>query len=449
MLAVKAMESSRFTFNPTQILQGIVLLMPFAIVLPLGVDLGPFTVALPDVLVLILFPASCLLRQRGSKSGVIRLRYDIILVFALALAVVVSAAAANSLNGSIIQIVRFIEAAMLIYAVDRIIAISDFHPERLFTALKLAGVLAAVVSILQGFLGFGRLFAEQASASGARTAGLTHGGAYGAILMTGLLLITIDLIEKGGKRTGLNILGLAVITLGMLYTQTRAWFVAAAIALFFYAIYARARYFVFFVVLTPLLLTFAWVVLVNLGGLTLLFGSDAASVVERFAQVTYIFSGNVEETSLYIRLLKWELAIEQWRSSPLLGVGPGNMLLQLPYRTNLIWIKSDSEWIDMLTQYGVIGGLLFAVLTLGLAVRVFRLVRRKGHRDKAYAIRYLTIYIGWLAGSVFWSITTGYMLLYFAFVCAIGIRAQRTFTVRPAEKRSAATYQPSTRPATT
>lgn len=432
------MQRISWTLNVTKLMRWLVFLLPFAIVLPFGLEVGPINIALPDVMVALLAMLSLLVRDRAGTPGQLTVRLDILLVFAMAGAVFTSALLANSVRSDLILLIRFIEAAVLVYAVDKVVVGLRIPPATLFRALKLAGVVGGAFSILQAFTGIGRLFVARNEFNEIRTAGLAHGGAFGAILMTGLLLSIIDLLDQGQSRRSLNVLYIVIIGLGLLFTQTRTWYIAIIAALILYVVLSRSRPVILAAILSPILISGVWVFLTYFGGFNLLFGERGDAVARRFGQVTDLVSGNVEETSLSARFLTWGLGMDRFRESPLFGSGPGALNLQAPGRTDLIFIKSDSQWIDFLAQYGVVGTSLFVLMMAGILLRHLALLRDRNPAIVAYAKVFLVVYVGWITGAFFWSITTGYVLLFFAFTFTVGLRSYRVLRVRPPALQSPA-----------
>lgn len=79
----------------------------------------------------------------------------------------------------------------------------------------------------------------------------------------------------------------------------------------------------------------------------------------------------------------WETAVRMWHDHPWLGVGPGEFASVFPaYRTRFIQLNPGNvhnEYLDLLVDYGVAGGLLFAAAAAAViwwAVRTSKYVER-------------------------------------------------------------------------
>lgn len=86
----------------------------------------------------------------------------------------------------------------------------------------------------------------------------------------------------------------------------------------------------------------------------------------------------------------WSLALETWRSSPLLGTGPGTFrVVHALYRPTSLAAAADhahSDYLEVLAEMGIIGGLLLAAWLVCIAGRTWALFRRGTDRALTAAL---------------------------------------------------------------
>jgi O-antigen ligase len=169
-------------------------------------------------------------------------------------------------------------------------------------------------------------------------------------------------------------------------------------------------------------------VLLALGLIALTAGWIAGDVVygaaERLAQEL----GRPQES---LRVALWADAVQLWRAAPLLGSGLGTFGVAFPrYRTiqgPRAFSHAESDWIQLLTDTGVLG-LLLALLAVGaVAVALRRGARATDSRwARALALAALVGLVGTAVQAMGnFSLIVMSNLLYVALVVALAFQAQR------------------------
>ncbi len=118
---------------------------------------------------------------------------------------------------------------------------------------------------------------------------------------------------------------------------------------------------------------------------------------------TQFFAGNVDEAiSIDFRPQTWADGLVMFKARPIFGFGPGNYELVFPeyrhrvFSNRMLTVHPHNEPIELLTEYGLVGALLFICALISVIIPLIRLVKssnRLCHALPAVAL------IGVLAGS--------------------------------------------------
>ncbi len=109
-----------------------------------------------------------------------------------------------------------------------------------------------------------------------------------------------------------------------------------------------------------------------------LFGALLAVAFAQFAGVlrwTFLFGNNGDVTGLGTRSELWSGAYRLWRSSPLIGIGPGNFELEISHFDPGVRTHANSIFFNTLAEQGIAGGVALAwlfVATIAAFARRFR-----------------------------------------------------------------------------
>jgi len=409
----------------------LVLLLPAAIVLPFGAGQEGLSVTPPDVVVVALVltvPMLALGRQQGTQA--LALQPALLVPAAFVAMVAASLVASGKLFPGAVTVARMIEALVLVFVVLKAVRIARISNEQLLAALKYAGLLAALVSILQLFIQFGVIGAAQRYQGLSRSAGLAHGGSFGAIIMTGVIIAFRDMLRSSSKlQRALNGFLVLVGLGGIALTLNRTWLVCAVLGILGYLAVTNWRR---LVLLSGGMLLFGamgWWIIIEKQALAGLRRDTPALILVRFAELGYAASGELRQTSVNMRLLKWQDGLEQLRRNPVLGVGEGNLTLDVTARDPRSRTRSDSQWMDLLVKNGTVSFLLFFGMSLWLVLQSLVRAGRTGYDGDALRL-FAVIYCMWMLGASFWVILAGYDMLYFAFVGCVGLH----FVIVPESK---------------
>lgn len=132
-----------------------------------------------------------------------------------------------------------------------------------------------------------------------------------------------------------------------------------------------------------------WLVLFAcIGGLVIL------PIIPETAFFRYFELAHFTEASSYlIRIKAWKDHLNIWECSPLLGWGPGKTIIS----TNV-----DNEWLLLLVRYGLVGLIVFLILTLSLYRSLSRIQHTPGREEtRAMAVALQATFVGYVTFMIF------------------------------------------------
>ena len=104
-----------------------------------------------------------------------------------------------------------------------------------------------------------------------------------------------------------------------------------------------------------------------------------------------VFSTNSNQSGMF-RAWLWLPAFQMWVDHPIFGVGPGQFNIRFPeYRTALTQLNPihvHNDFLEILVEYGLIGGLL----VLGLIGQIFTIINPALKREVGYIIKTGCVY---------------------------------------------------------
>jgi O-antigen ligase len=209
---------------------------------------------------------------------------------------------------------------------------------------------------------------------------------YAEVIVMFLPIFAVTAIKDKPLRSFLWILNIAICWILVVATTSRIMFIAGISATVLFTLLVWLRY--------PLsLVCWKWAAIaVVMIGFTLI-PQLSRLQGERIA-LTDRLSGTEEHSiqSARSRLLFWGMAIEGFRRSPLIGVGgdnyysgykflrenyslryPANPVLEIS--EDFIPERAHNEYLQILCELGLVGGLLFAWLLFGIAYMFIRAIR--------------------------------------------------------------------------
>jgi O-antigen ligase len=232
---------------------------------------------------------------------------------------------------------------------------------RIVDFLLLAGVLVAVIGLVQYALNFNIITAEE----GARRLRSVYGSPNNVGLFLGRVFpIGLALLLLGhGRRRVLYGLALIPITAAILLSQSRgAIFIGLPLSILAIGLLAGGRW--------------LWA---SLGVIAV--GAIAAIPLLNSPRIQAIFSGGGETS--FFRLALWKSAVQMIRDRPLFGVGPDNFLYAYRGRYLLpeAWQESSLSHphnviLDFAARLGLIGLSVFIWMQIAFWVTAFRALRK-------------------------------------------------------------------------
>ncbi len=191
---------------------------------------------------------------------------------------------------------------------------------------------------------------------------LPRTGWFWRLLCAYAVPLFLILIYQTQSRAGLlgTITGVGVTVLLLILRKSRKWFFIALIA-------------------APLL---------GAGALGALW-AGSSMFRERMQPVVRVasefFAGNIEKAiSVDFRPQTWADGMVMFLDRPVTGFGPGNYELVFPeyrhrvFANRMLTVHPHNEYVELLTEYGLIGALLVAGVLISFCVPMIRLIRTSG-----------------------------------------------------------------------
>jgi O-antigen ligase len=258
---------------------------------------------------------------------------------------------------------------------------------------------------------------------------------YGAIIAFFIPYVVMQLFSSGISRSarGLIILVAALLTVGLIFSYTRAAWISLAGAL---ALWIFVKLKVPFWALVLLLLAGGVAYWVNEEQIQVALERNRVESSDDLGKHMRSISNISSDASNLERINRWNSAIRMWQARPIFGWGPGTYMFQYaPFQasedrtiisTNFgVQGNAHSEYLGPLSEQGLFGAVLMILLILVTSVIAFDLYRRMPQgRDRALLTAvYLGLVTYYLHGSLnnfldtdkasvpFWSFTALIVLL--------------------------------------
>ncbi len=298
------------------------------------------------------------------------------------------------------DILKFVEAFILIMVCAVSFVTRREHIIWIFMSFIFSGLVAAVIGLVNYLQGYD-----------SRVFGLLGGG-FGAFVSISIIMgINVLVFSDSKVQTGGVLLALPIMVAALILGQTRAWLVGFFLAIFFLLYHMRRHHSI---------RVMALVVIVSLATIFLFSSDFLASNKELITRG----AGSAFETglakgdslgryvSVLMRLFIWVHCFGVYMQHPILGVGIGNLRIKnyftgelaAPSEPNAGYV--DNHWLNVLYESGIFG----IVGWIWLTVLVFQACRRliKMSIDpewKLVACSLTGSLIVLLTGSMFWSMT--------------------------------------------
>lgn len=378
---------------------GILLLM-VGLWFPVGPEIGSVTITLVDVTIVALTVLMLLGGLVYSRRLWVPLSVAWIVFLLGALG---STVFSHDMGESIVHLIEKVEMFLLFYLVLNLV-----HRHEAVTGLMIVFILCGIINAIFGLMQFfglttlglhGDAFFGRMS----HTRGVGFiGGTFGAFLGTAIVLLGNWLFAywqqwSRGVRW-LCLIGLSVLTFGLIVTLVRTWVFATALALSLVALRWNWRARLRLVSIAVLALGVFFLAL-NHQWFDLA-GEHTTQLVHRrllaVSQETYYSSLK------NIRYDKWRNAWNDFLNAPIFGVGMGVERFPTPVGTmGLV----DNHYLELLAEMGLVGTVGFLWISVGTMWRTWRavqLTRRDARLSTSLGL--FSSQVLWLSGGVLWGL---------------------------------------------
>lgn len=369
---------------------------PFFIGVPLKLipSLGPRG----HVLNIILFVAFALVFGRLAISGK-DLSFSIpkkATIISFLLCISFSIVVTRNLPISLYELAKLLIILAISYTFIYNILDNEKSVRMLYYTIIFAGVASAFNGILESYLLTGRI-----SLSGGTRIFAGAGGGYGAFIGTALSFAFAVLLyeRKRVKARLLCLLSLPPMVMALALSQTRAWILGSIIAclvLLCYKVFKGARLInkVIFMICFILFLTIFSGQVRNAGSFMF--------IREDRPMIHNIISSEVYDTSLMIRLQRWQVGWNLFLENPLTGVGIGNV------RKTSGAFNTDNHYVGVLAETGIIGSFGWILLILAILKSIRNTSRSITNSEQRMILSGISGgLIVFLIGGIFWNLTSG------------------------------------------
>jgi O-antigen ligase len=333
------------------------------------------------------------------------------------------------------QIVRYVEVLVVFFLIMTNAARDASRIKRLVLYLIIGGLLASTVGLIQ-FL------------TGTETAGVTrrvygwHGGGYGAVVSSTVVLALVNLVFERDRAPRLwSAITLPVAGIVLILAQTRAWIGALILVLAILLSRVRKDIALRVLVAVVLLGAVAWLLIQ-----TEAFGLVDQEVIEGAFKRSFRFVGSrkdaaVEDLSIFMRFNVWIAGVGYFLSNPLTGIGVGSLRIQDYFTARLGPPEEgvgfvDNQYLQFFAEAGVVAGAAWLVYVFVGARLGWRVVRRTaGSSLYAAALGIWGSYLVYAIGSFFWVVTPHHEL--FAFMVLFTALLVNLSTIAGLDERTA------------
>ncbi len=394
----------------------LLLCFPIGIALPAGVDLG-FNITIAEVFVAYWAFVLIAIRLGVSKNRPNAQLPRTIWWWLIFCIMAIFSIIVNPINSEgVIIVVRFCEAGVLMILTYKLCIYYKPEKQELLNSLVTTSLACAIFAIIQSVFGIGAL-SQKENTDFTRVSGIGGGGSFGAILGSGLVVLIVAVfIDKSLKAKIISLGKIALIIAGLLLTFSKTWLFSFVIVFGIALVWNKqAKTILFGGYIFVLIVSIFLVQVDNIDQYT-----DQQTKIGKYLSVINLFEGNLEQTSMNTRSYKWASSWDIFTSKPILGVGPENLDIEFA-----AWVdqetrgRSDSQYLDLLSMYGILGFLAFFFTIRALWKRLFFGIRRSsGTLNIMYRILVLVVAY-WLIGGVFWAILYHHIGIFFGYVIAL------------------------------
>ncbi|MFQ5677185.1 MAG: O-antigen ligase family protein [bacterium] len=317
-------------------------------------------------------------------------------------AAVLSVINARYVFASVKNILKFVEAFLLIFWLTATFVTKKETILKIFNSFLVAGVVAAVIGIYRYMEGYEtRVFGLQ-------------GGGFGAYIgVSSLIALDILILAKANVKKLLALLVLILFIAALILSQTRAWLLATILAmLFMITRIGSKKKSLGFAVMIMVLVTVVYVALSSD-----FFPTNQQQLISAGAEKALQTGFGPEDTvgkyvSILMRVFIWIHGFSLYMQNPVLGFGIGNLRfknfftgeLGPPSDPNVGYV--DNHWLNVLYETGVLG----IIGWVALAALVFKCCKTIIKSSTSPEWKLITLPLAgsmiiFLVGSIFWALT--------------------------------------------
>lgn len=309
---------------------------------------------------------------------------------------------ANYFFASIKNILKFVEAFLLVFWLTVNFVSKKETILKIFNSFMIAGLLATVIGIYRFLEGYDT-----------RVLGLSGGGFGAYIGISSLFALNTFIFARTNIKKLTAFVFLTVFISALILSQTRAWLLATLIAVLFVLMNVgelkKSLRFAFIIL--------ALVAIVYSVLSSEIFITTKPELISSGAEKAIETGFGKEDTlgkyvSILMRIFIWIHGFSLYMQNPIFGFGIGNLRfknfftgeLGAPSDPNVGYV--DNHWLNVLYETGILG----IIGWIGLAVMIFRCCRQllKNSFEPEWKLISLSLtgsMIIFLVGSMFWALT--------------------------------------------
>jgi len=357
-----------------------------------------------ELVLLILFSV-WIIRMAMSGERIIFPKQFLFPSLAIIVAALLSLVVARYFVAALQQVVRYIEILIIFFMIVIQYSRNEAQIRRIFLLLIIGGLIASLI-------GLGQFI------TGTLTVGVTrrifgwHGGGYGALIASTLLLSISALLYQRYKVIKIwAIITIPFAGLALILSQTRAW-IGALILVIGFMLFWSKREIIKKVLMMVALVTGIIVIVIQTNAFGLIENNYFKAAIEKAFKFG-VTSGkrSADNFSLLLRLNVWREAIKQYLSHPLTGIGVGNLRIT-DYLTARLGKPAegvgyiDNQYIQFFAEAGTIAGIAWILyIYQALHLGIQNIKRTKDSSLYAPAIGFFSCLLIFVIGSFFWVIT--------------------------------------------
>jgi O-antigen ligase len=324
---------------------------------------------------------------------------------AIIAAALISLLVAHYFIAGLQQVVRYIEILIIFFMITIQYSRSEDKIRRIFLLLIIGGLIASLIGLGQ-------------FVTGTLTKGVTrrvfgwHGGGYGALIASTLLLSISALLYQRHRVIKIwAIITIPFAGLALIVSQTRAW-IGAFILVIGLMLFWTKRHIIKKILLMVILVITIVAIVIQTNAFGLIdnhYFEAAIDTAFRFGFASGKRSN--DNLSLLLRLNVWRVAIIQYLDHPFTGIGVGNLRISDYFSARFSKPAEgagyiDNQYIQFFAEAGTIAGIAWILYVFQALRSGIRNIKRSiGSNLYAPAIGFFSCLLIFVIGGFFWVIT--------------------------------------------